>query len=80
MVLQTLSECYVEFVLCPNCGLETEYKIRNDAIYKCAACGTWSIWRTSCVYILAEGEGQEGTKAKEGTWKHNVMNIVGACD
>jgi translation initiation factor 5 len=59
-VLQDLINRYVEkFVLCPQCRLpETEYKIKNDAIFhRCAACGCKDMVDMAhklCNYILAE--------------------------
>lgn len=69
-VLQELIHKYIEkFVLCPNCGLpETDYKIKNDAIYhKCAACGAKEMVDMShrlTNYILAEEKKAKKDKGK----------------
>ena len=71
-VLQDLMHSYIEkFVLCPNCGLpETEYKIKNDAIFhRCKACGAKELVDMShklCNYILAEDKKAKKEKQKSG--------------
>jgi translation initiation factor 5 len=81
-VLQDLINRYVEkFVLCPNCGLpETEYKIKNDAIYhKCAACGAKDMVDMAhklCNYILAEDKKAKKEAKAKGKGKVRAMTCV----
>jgi translation initiation factor 5 len=73
-VLQSLIHRYIEnFVLCTNCHLpETDYKIKNDAIYqKCAACGAKEMVDMNhklCTYILAQDK-KAKKEAKKGDGK-----------